>query len=112
MRNHPTALSGALGSLKAAVLGGLLALLVVAGLHGADESSEPRKVADAYSRVTARAMSDQRCSTSGFEAVRVPRSALVRTAQGKLKVVSFAQGWKVYNGKAPGRLVAVCLDGR
>ena len=46
----------------------------------------------------------------GFESGAVPSSALIRTARGQLRKVSFEVGWDVYNGRRPGTLVAVCLE--
>jgi hypothetical protein len=39
-------------------------------------------------------------------------AALIRTAQGTVRRVSFAVGWDVYTGRRPGTLIAACLDGR
>ena len=49
------------------------------------------------------------CSATGF-ADATPLSAVVRTARGQLRHVSFEAGWEVYTGPGPATLVAVCLD--
>ncbi len=49
------------------------------------------------------------CSVTGFDADVVPRSAVVRHPDGSTELVSFDQGWAVFNGEEAGDLVAVCL---
>jgi hypothetical protein len=39
----------------------------------------------------------------------IPSRAVVRRPDGSTDLVSFDQGWKVFNGERPGELVAVCL---
>jgi hypothetical protein len=60
--------------------------------------------------VLQRELDVHRCSVSGFPDGRTPRSALVRTATGRLRHVSFDAGWRVYTTHGAARLVAVCLD--
>jgi hypothetical protein len=50
-----------------------------------------------------------RCSTRGFEH-DVPTSALVRSLDGRLRLVSFEHGWRVFTRYGAASLVAVCLD--
>jgi hypothetical protein len=50
------------------------------------------------------------CSADGFGDGSTPRSAIIRNARGGLRVVSFDRGWRIYTGKHPHALVAVCLD--
>ena len=99
---------------KGVLLGGLLLMLLVGTMRGATASagSSDQPIAsrdDAYQRVVARTMADLRCTT-GRAPDPGPSSALVRTAAGNVRVVSFEHGWDVYNGRRPGTLVAVCLD--
>jgi hypothetical protein len=101
-----------LATFKGAALGGLLTLVVVGGQHATAPSAQPGGTAeaDAYARVVERAVADHRCSFAGFGDRAVPASALIRTAAGEVRQVSFEVGWDVYNGKRPGTLIAVCLD--
>lgn len=48
------------------------------------------------------------CSPDGFGDGSTPRSALVRSERGGLRVVSFDRGWEIYTGERPHALVAVC----
>ncbi len=50
------------------------------------------------------------CSTTGYGDSTVPRSAIVRSDAGKLRVVSFDKGWDVYTSDSPATLIAVCLE--
>jgi hypothetical protein len=96
---------------KGAALGGLLTLVVVGGLHPTAPSAHPDVAeTDAYERVVERAAADHRCTFAGFGDQAVPASALIRNAQGQLRQVTFELGWAVYNGKRPGKLIALCLD--
>jgi len=61
-------------------------------------------------RLVDRALAEHRCSTSGFADDRAPRSALVRTAGGRLRHVSFDAGWRALTAQGSSRLLAVCLD--
>ncbi|GAB2972830.1 hypothetical protein [Nocardioides montaniterrae] len=54
-------------------------------------------------------MSHNRCSYTGFDEHVIPSKAIVRDEAGRIKVVSFDAGWKVFTGKRGGELVAVCL---
>jgi hypothetical protein len=48
------------------------------------------------------------CSPDGFGDGSQPRSAIIRSEDGDLRVVSFDRGWQVYTGARPHALVAVC----
>jgi hypothetical protein len=50
------------------------------------------------------------CSTVGFGDSEIPRSALIRDAAGRLRMVSFDRGWAVHTGDGRAVLVAVCLE--
>ena len=101
---EPGRLRTALTLVKAATLGALLTLLVVGGLRTDTSAGAAPGTEDAYARVQARADAGQRCSSEQGAA----GSAVIRTEAGRLRVVSFATGWAVYNGRRPGELVAVC----
>jgi hypothetical protein len=103
----------ALTTVKALVLGALLALTVGIYVNASAEQESPPPSAvnvDAYTEVVLKKMTEHECSVTGFGASAVPTSALVRNQQGKLRLVSFDRGWAVFTGEAPGTLVAVCLD--
>jgi len=102
----------ALGLLKRIGLSTLLALVLVGGLGTASPGGEDTPGDDAYQRVVQRAAADHRCSFSGLRTDARAASALIRAPDGTVRVVSFERGWEVYNGRRPGRLLAVCLDGR
>ena len=59
----------------------------------------------------ARLMKRYDCSTTGFSSGAAPQSALVRDPGGKVRAVSFEQGWAVHTAASgtSGTLVAVCL---
>jgi hypothetical protein len=101
-----------LATLKGAALGGLLALVVVGGLHATSPTAHRgiTAEADAYAGAVQRAVADHHCSYSGVGSGTIPSSALIRNARGELRMVSFDLGWDVYTGKRPGTLIAVCLD--
>jgi hypothetical protein len=40
-----------------------------------------------------------------------PAPALIRTGQGQVRQVSFEVAWDVYQGRRPGTVLAVCVDG-
>jgi hypothetical protein len=101
-----------LATVKGAALGGLLALLVVGGLHTASPSAHPAgsEEPDAYRSAVQRAVADHHCSYTGLPDGAIPSSALIRTTHGQLRRVSFDVGWDVYTGRRPGTLVAVCAE--
>ena len=49
------------------------------------------------------------CRIDGFGKQQVPRSSIIRRADGRLAVVGFDRGWQVLKGDGAGSLVAVCL---
>ena len=105
--------SVALACIKGFALSVLLTVMVVGGVQ-AGTGPAPRdtssQVVDAYQRVVERAVSDHDCSYTGYGDAAVPASALIRTARGTVRQVSFEIGWDVYNGRRPGTLIAVCLE--
>jgi hypothetical protein len=104
----------ALTVVKAGGLGALVALSTLGGLPGVSStagSGGPGSVDEAYQRVVERAASDQRCAPQALGPQTHAVSALIRTSGGNVRVVSFEKGWDVYNGKRPGSLIAVCLEG-
>ena len=50
------------------------------------------------------------CSSEGFGDRQIPRSSIIRRADGRLAVVSFDRGWKVFERDGGESLVAVCLE--
>ena len=49
------------------------------------------------------------CSTVGYDDGSTPQSAIVRGANGRIRVVTFEKGWTVHTAGGPAQLVAVCL---
>jgi hypothetical protein len=102
-----------LTAVKGTCLGALASLVVIGGIQTSSPGQTgTASVDDAYERVVQRAVTDHRCSASGFDDASQPASALIRNARGDVRIVSFEKGWDVYNGKRPGNLIAVCLDDR
>ena len=101
---EPGTLRTALTLVKAATLGVLVSLMVIGGLRSDPSPGAAPGTEDAYARIQARADAGQRCSSEQSAA----GAAVIRTEAGRLRVVSFATGWAVYNGRRPGELVAVC----
>ena len=58
----------------------------------------------------ARLMQKYDCSATGDAGSVTPQSAIVRSPAGRLRVVSFEEGWSVYTERGPAMLVAVCLE--
>lgn len=50
------------------------------------------------------------CSVTGFDGDVQPTSAVVRSATGHLRFVSFDTGWRIYRRHGAAQLVAVCRD--
>lgn len=69
-----------------------------------EESPRESRIQQRVARLSAQ----RGCSRSGFGGAVIPASALVE-AQGRVRVVSFDEGWAVHQGERPGRLLAVCL---
>jgi hypothetical protein len=103
-----------LAAFRGAALGGLLTLVVVGGPHATTPSQQPgdRAEADVARPAGPRSVADRDCSHAGLGHRAVAGSALIRTARGEVRQVSFDVGWDVYNGRRPGTLIAVCLDDR
>ncbi|MXG89126.1 hypothetical protein [Nocardioides flavescens] len=98
----------ALALVKAGALGGLASVLLV----GAVQTHPPTRVEPAAPVQTAPVLSpavQERCAAAADRPGTRP-PAVVRTASGRLRVVSFETGWAVYTGRRPGHLVAVCND--
>ena len=79
--------------------------------HARDAAMPGAAALGGAGRLLERALDVHRCSVSGIPDGRTPRSALVRSAEGRLRHVSFDAGWRVYTSHGPATLVAVCLDG-
>ncbi|WP_126688299.1 hypothetical protein [Nocardioides ferulae] len=98
---------------KAASVGALLSVTTGAWMS-ASQTVEPRRPdlgrADAAVTEAERTMRLHRCSATGFGAAAQPAGAVVRTDAGRLRTVTFDEGWAVFTGERPGTLVAVCLD--
>ncbi|MCW2843400.1 MAG: hypothetical protein JWN22_1316 [Nocardioides sp.] len=112
-KDRSPAIALVLSTLRAAVLGALLSASVGVGLNAAlttDPPNDERVQADGFTRQVHAAMKQHHCSTTGFGANSLPPTALIRTGHGRLRVVTFVEGWEVYSGERPGTLVAVCLD--
>jgi hypothetical protein len=103
----------ALTSLRAATTVGALTTLVGFGTFGVVAAPPaPTGGADqvGLSSTPLTAMMERnRCSVTGFDRDQIPSTAIVRTPQGEIRLVSFDQGWAVFSGEAAGELVAVCL---
>ena len=85
---------------------GVIGAIVVAGWatrptpSGPDSGYAGYAVDDGPSRIQ-RVLDRHDCS---------PASAIVRSAAGRLRFVSFDTGWRVFTHHRAGTLVAVCLD--
>lgn len=88
------------------------ATLLPGGSTGMGGAGEPVVDAQLQTPADARVQALMRrfgCRTDGFDGRQVPRSSLVRRADGRVAVVSFERGWKVFERAGAGSLVAVCL---
>ncbi|GEP33371.1 hypothetical protein NSZ01_11390 [Nocardioides szechwanensis] len=109
----PLGVAVALGAAKTLIL--LVALAMAFGVIGGDTTSSTVTRPDrapqmeAQSAQVEQAIRRHDCSVAGFDAGVEPRSALVRR-EGKVRHVSFDDGWEVFTGERPGELIAVCLD--
>jgi len=114
MRHTPPAGAAlALAAVKALVL--LVVIAMAFGFIGGDVEGDdtagrqgPAPQLQAGSAVS-QAIRAHDCSVAGFDREVEPRSALVRR-QGKVRQVSFDDGWAVFTGDRPGELIALCLD--
>jgi hypothetical protein len=99
-------------SLRSALTAGGLTLLVGLGamtVLGAPQATPPTEHLGLSSHGLDRMLERQHCSTTGFGSDVVPAKAVVRHPGGDTELVSFDEGWQVFNGEKPGELVAVCL---
>jgi len=92
---------------------GLLVVVGGTGMAQVQQAGEPRTVPwtaqpDPPATVT-RLMERFDCSSVGYGDDVTPRSALVREPGGRLRVVTFDEGWAVYTERGERELVAVCL---
>ncbi|MDZ5619753.1 hypothetical protein [Nocardioides bizhenqiangii] len=99
-------------SLRTALTAAALTLLL--GFGAASVLSAPQPPAaqvdlSAEDEPTSRLMERHQCSTTGFEPGVIPATAIIRDQAGRTRLVSFEQGWAVFNDERPGELVAVCL---
>ena len=98
-------------TMKAMLLGALLALIATIGIVAATKaasSSRPDVNAAGFSRLDHRPAHQNRCASSGLATVSKGPQALIRTPRGRLRLVSFERGWAIFTGERPGTLVAVC----
>ncbi len=98
-----------IGSLVAMALlpsGFDIADMSIPGGEGPDVRSHLESPSDAH---LVGLMKHYRCSTDGFGQEEIPRSAIIRRAQGQVAVVSFDRGWEVFQDDGPESLIAVCL---
>ncbi|WP_372728992.1 hypothetical protein [Nocardioides sp.] len=105
---------------KAALLGACFTLTLGLGIVSTSGGEAPGRsvrlpepaAGEHHARDVRRAIRKHGCSTTGLDPALVPATALVRTADGRLRHVSFERGWAVYTGARPGTLIAVCtMDG-
>lgn len=82
--------------------GGLSSLGATASVPGPGAAGSSAPAVD-------RLMEEHRCSVTGFGEATLPTEAILRSADGHTRVVSFDRGWQAFTGAAPGTLVAVCL---
>ena len=71
---------------------------------GTDQASPEARAQRQVSRLSER----RNCTPDGFGPDVIPASALVQV-QGRVRSVSFDEGWAIHRGERPGRLLAVCL---
>ena len=113
-RDRSLAARVVLATVKGTSLCGLFVLVVANGTTGNPSATPGTSAAapqpDAYPRGVERAVAEHHCSYQGYDAGRVPASALIRTARGAVRQVDFEFGWDVYTGRRPGTLIAVCLE--
>jgi hypothetical protein len=90
---------------------GALSLVVLAGLWAPryDGGSGSFAATDDLSPQLQRVIARHDCSTTGFEG-KVPPSALVRNADGRVRLVALERGLRVLSRHGAATLVAVCLD--
>jgi hypothetical protein len=74
-----------------------------------DGSHRPRTAAsdDGVAERVARLGERYHCSRTGLADGEIPLHAVV-LREGRVRVTSFDEGWAVYRGERPGRLMSVC----
>lgn len=90
-------------------------ILAVAGAHDGspDDSAAAWSQLEQPRPAETRMMERYDCSNEGYTESVIPQSAIVRDAAGRLRVVSFTEGWQVYTSDhATKTLIAVCLEPR
>ena len=84
--------------------------LDVAGFGLTDDSGSAQSQVQTPTSARIDTLMDRyRCSTEGFGERAVPRSAIIRRADGHVALVSFDRGWRIFQEDGPASLVAVCL---
>lgn len=96
------------------VAAGVAAALLPQGLDATftGDATRPAVHAQQQTPVDAREqalMKRFHCSSEGFGKRQIPRSSIIRRADGHVAVVSFDRGWKVFKSHGAETLVAVCL---
>lgn len=96
------------------VAAGVATVLLPDGLDvtDADGSTAPAVQAQLQTPADARVqalMHRFHCSSKGFGDQQIPRSSIIRRADGRVAVVSFDRGWKAFRSDGAEALVAVCL---
>ena len=116
MRPRPTLarlLTQAVLTTLAITSGGGLLVMGSAVVADAPERRSPVRsapVSEPVATPESRMIKRYDCSTSGFGPDADPQSALVRNQHGRVRVVSFDEGWAVHTaGNDDATLVAFCL---
>lgn len=103
-----------LGVVKVALVGSIAAAGWGTSVEATSQSvSSPAPAADRAVHASGRldrVLDAHDCSVTGFGDDSVPRSAVVRSASGHLRLVDFETGWRVYHRHDAARLIAVCHD--
>ncbi|MEP7738079.1 hypothetical protein ABKW28_10535 [Nocardioides sp. 31GB23] len=94
-----------LGVVKLGVVVAIIAVVTGTIVSGTTPSRAP--VDPRSDRLTS-LMAAYDCSTTGLDDGVVPGSAVLRSPEGALRMVTFERGWASYDGSRPGTLVAVC----
>ncbi|MCW2850733.1 MAG: hypothetical protein JWM84_397 [Nocardioides sp.] len=116
-RRPPPGQAVALTAIKSLLLVAVVALgFGLVGGGAAERSARPAAqppgtTVDVHqpSAALLRAMDRHDCVEAGFDSDVQPRSALIRR-HGRLRHVSFDEGWAVFTERRPGRLLALCFD--
>lgn len=105
---HPAPLAGRRRLLGVAKLGVVVAIIAVVTGTLVGGTTPSRSPVDPSSDRLARLMEVYDCSTTGLDEGVVPGSAVLRSTDGALRMVTFERGWAAYDGSGSGTLVAVC----